>query len=201
MDTYLPPIEKPRGLFLRIAYYYSRRQFGKVMSPIAVFVARMPAAFVSFYGKPASLDRKLQLPGQTVVLVRAQVASLNMCLFCMDATRWYSMTKKPESLARLDALPEYRTSPLFTDAQRAALDYATELTQDKKVEPGTFARLTRYYNEREICDIVWLVASEHLNNITNIGLNIGSDGFCELAQRSGKVSKAQLSDAGLVPDR
>ena len=111
------------------------------------------------------------------------------------------MTKKPESLARLDALPEYRTSPLFTDAQRAALDYATELTQDKKVGPGTFVRLSRYYNEREICDIVWLVASEHLNNITNIGLNIGSDGLCELAQRSGKVSKVQLSDAGLVPDR
>jgi len=43
--------------------------------------------------------------------------------------------------------------PLFTDAQRAALDYATELTRDRKVEPGTFARLTRYYNEREICDI------------------------------------------------
>jgi hypothetical protein len=64
------------------------------------------------------------------------------------------MTKKPESLARLDALT----------------------------------------------DIVWLVASEHLNNITNIGLNIGSDGLCELAQRSGKVSKVRFSDAGLVPD-
>jgi len=85
-----------------------------------------------------------------------------------------------DSLDRFDALPEYRTSPLFTDAERAALDYATELTQDKKVDPGTFARLQRHYSEREICDIVWLVASERLNNMTNIGLNIGSDGLCQL---------------------
>jgi alkylhydroperoxidase family enzyme len=108
------------------------------------------------------------------------VASLNTCRFCMDATRWYAMKQSADHLARLDALPEYRTSPLFTEAERAALDYATELTQDREVAPNTFARLTRYYSEREICDIVWLVASEHLYNLTNIGLNIGSDGLCEL---------------------
>jgi hypothetical protein len=37
-----------------------------------------------------------------------------------------------------------------------------------------------HFSEREICDIVWLVASEHLYNKTNVGLNIGSDGFCEV---------------------
>ena len=57
-------------------------------------------------------------------------------------------------------------------------------TSDKRVQPATFARLARHYSEREICDIVWLVASEHLNNMTNIGLGIGSDSLRELAQRS-----------------
>jgi alkylhydroperoxidase family enzyme len=51
----------------------------------------------------------------------------------------------------------------------------TEHTKDKKVNPDTFARLSRHYSEREICEIVWLVASEHLYNMTNIGLNIHSD--------------------------
>jgi len=88
------------------------------------------------------------------MLIRDQVASINTCMFCMEAGRWYAMKESPESLARLDALPGYRMSPLFTDAERAALDYATELTAEKKVEPGTFERLTRYYGEREICDIV-----------------------------------------------
>src|SRR5881398_2498577 len=85
--------------------------------------------------------------------------------------------------AKFDALDEYRTSSLFTDAERAALDYVTELTKDKKVNPDTFARLARHYSEREICKIVWLVASEHLYNMTNIGLNIHSDMLCDISRR------------------
>jgi hypothetical protein len=51
------------------------------------------------------------------------------------------------------------------------------------VNRATFDRLSRYYSEREICEIVWLVASEHLYNITNLGLNIHSDLLCNLNRR------------------
>lgn len=156
--------------------------FGRVATPIAVHSARMPTGFLTFYGKVSRLDKKLKLPERTAVIIREQVASTNICLFCMDATRFYATRKSPGDLARFDALPEYRTSPLFSDAERAALDYATELTTTKAVAPATFATLRRHYSEREICDIVWLVASEHLYNLTNIGLGIGSDGLCELSQ-------------------
>jgi alkylhydroperoxidase family enzyme len=179
MATYLPPVAKPRGLVLKLVYYFTRRQFGKVSTPIAVFSARMPRAFLTFYGKLSRLDKKLRLPERTAILIRGQVASTNGCLYCMDATRWYAMRKSADIAARLDALPGYRANQLFGDAERAALDYATELARNKRVVPGTFERLTSYYTEREICDIVWLVASEHLYNITNIGLGIGSDGMCE----------------------
>jgi alkylhydroperoxidase family enzyme len=90
------------------------------------------------------------------------------------------MKASPDNAARFDALPEYRTSPLFTEAERAALDYVTELTTSKEVKPETFERLARRYSEREICDIVWLVASEHLYNLSNLALNIGSDGMCDV---------------------
>jgi alkylhydroperoxidase family enzyme len=191
MATYLPPIERPRGLLLKMVYFFTQRQFGKVATPIAVFSARMPAAFLSFYGKVSKLDKKLKLPSQTAALIREQVASINTCLFCMDAARWYAMKESADAGPRFDALPEYRTSPLFTDAERAALDYATELTRNKAVEPNTFERLARHYGEREICDIVWLVASEHLYNMSNIGLNIGSDGLCALSSQ--QVTKASGS--------
>jgi alkylhydroperoxidase family enzyme len=148
----------------------------------------MPLAFLSFYGKVSGLDKKLRLPSPTRVLIRERVASINTCHFCMDAARWYAVRESPANAARLDALDEYRTSPLFTDAERAALEYATELTRDKAVSPDTFERLTHYFSEREICDIVWLVASEHLYNMSNIGLNIGSDGLCELSQQRAAVT-------------
>jgi alkylhydroperoxidase family enzyme len=181
MATYLPPVTKPRGLLMKLAYFFTRRQFGKVATPIAVMSARMPAAFLLFYGKVSRLDKKLKLPPRTAVIIREQVASINMCLFCMDATRWYAIRMSPDNQARLDALAEYRTSPLFSDAERAALDYVSELARNKRVDQATFARLSKHYSEREICDIVWLVASEHLYNISNIALNIGSDGLCELS--------------------
>lgn len=60
----------------------------------------------------------------------------------------------------------------------------TELTKDKKIDPETFARLARHFSEREICEIVWLVASEHLYNLTNIGLTIHSDMLCDLSRKN-----------------
>lgn len=182
MDTFLAPVERPRGLMLRLVYFLTRRQFGRVATPIAVVGPRMPGAFLSFYGKVSRLDRKLTLPPQTVHLIREQVATINGCAYCMDAARWFATRESCENAARLDALPHFRTSPLFSDAERAALDYASELTANRVVSPETFDRLRRHYSERGVCEVVWLVASEHLYNISNIGLNIGSDGMCEVPQ-------------------
>lgn len=105
---------------LRIGYWYTRRQFGRVAGPLSVFCARLPRALMSFYGKVSRLDRKLELSSDTAVLVRERVASTNMCLFCMDANRWFATNKAPHVLVKLEALDEYRTSPLFSDAERAA---------------------------------------------------------------------------------
>lgn len=167
---------------MKIVYAMSRRQFGKVMTPLKVFAARMPLAFGMFTGKIAKLDKKLQLPQETQMLVRERVATLNVCLFCIDIGRSF-VIKSRMNEAKFDALNDYVTSPLFNDAERAALDYVTELTRDKNVKPETFARLAKHYSERAICEIVWLVASEHVYNITNIGLNIHSDMLCDIAKK------------------
>lgn len=182
MDTFLPPIEKPKGLMMKLPYYFTRRQFGKVLTPLKVHSARLPLAFGLFYTKIGKLDRKLLLPPETALLVREQVARINVCLFCMDIGRSFAI-KASMNVAKFDALEQYRTSTLFTDGERAALDYVTELTKDKKVNLDTFTRMSRHYSDREICEIVWLVASEHLYNITNIGLNIHSDMLCDISKR------------------
>ena len=36
-ETFLPPIETPKGLMMKLAYYFTRRQFGKVLTPLKVF--------------------------------------------------------------------------------------------------------------------------------------------------------------------
>ena len=79
MDTFLPPIEKPQRLLLKLAYYFTRRQFGKVLTPLKVHSARLPSAFGLFYSKVSKLDKKLTLPRELVVLIREQVARVNIC--------------------------------------------------------------------------------------------------------------------------
>lgn len=182
MDTFLSPIEKPKGLLMKLAYFFTRRQFGKVLTPLKVHSARLPLGFGLFYGKIGSLDKKLQLPPETIMLIREQVARINVCLFCIDIGRSFTI-KASMNQAKFDALEEYRTSPLFSEAERAALDYVTELTRDKQVNPDTFGRMARHYSERAICEIVWLVATEHVYNMTNIGLNIHSDMLCDITRK------------------
>lgn len=167
---------------MKLAYYFTRRQFGKVLTPLKVHSARLPAAFGLFYAKIGRLDKKLTLPPETALLIREKVARLNVCLFCMDIGRSFAIQASMNQ-AKFDALDQYRASALFTEAERAALDYVTELTADKMVNPGTFAKMARHYSERVICEIVWLVASEHVYNMTNLGLNIHSDMLCNINRK------------------
>lgn len=179
MNTFLPPIEKPRALGMKLAYYFTRKHFGKVLTPLKVHSARLPPAFGQFYGKVSALDKKLELSAELVLLIRVQVARINVCLFCMDAAR-YAVAHASMDGAKFDKLHEYAVNSIFSDGERAALDYVTELTREKAVSVATFERLAKHFSERQICEIVWLVGSEHLYNMTNIGLNIHSDMLCEL---------------------
>lgn len=142
MDTFLAPIEHPNSIMVKLAYAMTRRQFGKVLTPVKVVYSRMPAAFGMFVGKIAKLDKKLTLTPELAMLIREQVAHINVCEFCMDIGRAFAI-KASMNEAKFDALAEYRTSPLFTEAERAALNYVTELTRDKQVKQETFDRMAR----------------------------------------------------------
>ena len=183
MGTFLVPIESPASPMMKMAYAGTHRQFGKVLTPLKVFAARLPIAFGMFYGKISKLDRKLELLPETAMLVRERVARMNVCLFCIDIGRMFVIQSRMNE-AKFDALEDYATSLLFSDAERAALDYVTELTRNKQVNPATFERLRQLYPERQICEIVWLVASEHFYNMTNIGLNIHSDMLCDSSRKT-----------------
>ena len=54
------------------------------------------------------------------------------------------------------------------------------------MNPSTFARMAAHYSEHAICEIVWLVASEHVYNLSNIGLSIHSDLLCDITKKNVK---------------
>ena len=98
------------------------------------------------------------LPAETVMLIREQVARINVCLFCIDIGRSLAI-KASMNQAKFEGLEGYPTSPLFTDAERAALDYVTELTKEKKVSTETFARLSSHFRSADCESSGWLRAN------------------------------------------
>jgi hypothetical protein len=131
---FLPPIDKPRGLTIKLAYYLTRRKFGKVPSPIKIHSARLPPAFAMFYGKIGQLDKKLQLPRETVFLIREQVARLNICLFCVDIGRVFaaeSSINSTPSIATATAL----SSPM-PNAPRSTMSPSSQETRRSTPAPS-----------------------------------------------------------------
>ena len=147
-----------------------------------VFAARMPLAFGSFYGKVSRLDKKLELAEQTAVLIRERGRE-HQHVPVLHGRRALLRDKAiPDNRGALRCAWRVPDEPALQRrrARRPRLrDRADNAT--RRSSPKRSQRLAGFYSEREICDIVWLVASEHLYNMTNIGLNIGSDGLCELS--------------------
>lgn len=183
MDTpFLVPIENPKGIIWKMIYAMTRKRFGKVITPLKVMAVRMPVSFGSFSGKIAQLDKKLSLSPETVMLIREQVAHINVCEFCMDIGRAQTIVSSMNQ-QKFDALYMYQSSLLFSEKEKTLLDFVTVLARDRKMERDLFEKLAKQYDERSICEIVWVTASEFYYNIGNIGLNIHSDMLCDIAKK------------------
>ena len=79
---------------------------------------------------------------------------------------------------KIDALPNHATSPLFTDAEKAALEYADAMTDTSRdVSDELFARLRQHYDEDTIVELTMIVAWENASSRFNRAFRIPSQGF------------------------
>jgi alkylhydroperoxidase family enzyme len=183
----LEPIEKPKGLMMRIAYWMTRRQLGKVMTPMKVVYPRVPGAMKVAYEMAKFESKGIRLEPQLKFMVTNLAAQINGCAFCLDIGRAMAI-REHLGMDKFNALSEYRTSPLFSDRERAALAYVEEATRNKRVSDATFEALRKHFNEREIIEITWLNAVENYYNLINLPLEIESDGFCAIAQEQMSIA-------------
>lgn len=67
--------------------------------------------------------------------------------------------------AKLEAVVDYRTSPLYTEAERAALDFAVAAaSQPNRVDDALMARMKQHWSDAQIVEIAGAVA---LNGFLN----------------------------------
>jgi alkylhydroperoxidase family enzyme len=81
------------------------------------------------------------------------------------------------------ALADYATSPLYSDAERVALEYADAITlSDRDVDDDLFARLRAHYADDAIVELTEVVAWENASSKFNRALRIPSQGLWKRRQ-------------------
>ncbi len=178
----IPPVEKPRSLLARIAYAVTRRQFGKVPSAFQVVYGNAPNLLWPTYQIGQTLEKRLTLADELVLLVTTQSSLLNGCGFCADFHKAQAIQAKM-GMERFNDLLEFRTSPHFSDAERAALAFTEEVTRERKVADATFEALRPHFSNQQIVELTWLNAIGNFFNLEAVALQLESDGLAELAAR------------------
>ena len=81
---------------------------------------------------------------------------------------------------KIGALPDYATSPAFTELERLCLTYTDHMTQTPvSVSDDLFARLTEHLDPAQLVELTSMVAWENYRARFNHALSIGSDNFSE----------------------
>lgn len=187
METRLTPVERPSFL-MKLAYLFSKIKFGKVLSPLKVAYVRLPLAFSLFSNKISQLEGKLRIKRELALLIRHHVAQINTCSFCMDIGIALAIKDNQDS-EKFYHLEEFKSSSLYSEAEKTALLLAQELTMEKRISDATFDSAKKFYSERELVEIAWIVSTEHYYNLMNLAFNIHSDNLCQIGKihGSGKV--------------
>ena len=76
------------------------------------------------------------------------------------------------------ALDDYAASPLYSDAERVALEYADCMTNSgREVSDELFARLRRFYEDDALVELTAIIAWENASSKFNRALRIPSQGL------------------------
>jgi alkylhydroperoxidase family enzyme len=76
---------------------------------------------------------------------------------------------------KIDALPNYSTSELYTEAERVALEFADCMTiTGREVSDELFARLRTFYNDDALVELTAIIAWENASSKFNRALRVES---------------------------
>jgi len=94
-----------------------------------------------------------------IELIYLRISQINGCSYCL-AMHSKSLRENGETTARLDTLAGWRLSPYFTDAERAALEWAESVTtiSTSHAPDDVYLPLKKHFNDVQISDLTFAVA-------------------------------------------
>jgi AhpD family alkylhydroperoxidase len=110
-------------------------------------------------------------------LVQIRVSQINGCAFCLKLHTGMARRAGVDH-DKLDLLAGWRDAPMFSEAERAALDLAEEMTRigdGSRVGEGTWSTARAVFNDDELAGLLYLVGLINVWNRINVTVDLPSD--------------------------
>jgi AhpD family alkylhydroperoxidase len=170
--------ERDAGPLVKLIYRLSRREVGKVISPLTMY-AHQPRLALGYGLFEKAVASKPSIDPVTRTLVELKTAAQLHCAFCIDIGSHLAREAGVTEAQLLD-LWRHDESPHFDARQRAALDLAVAMTRTPlEVTDELFARAREHFDDAQLVELVNLIALENLRSRFNATFGLTADGFSE----------------------
>jgi alkylhydroperoxidase family enzyme len=174
----LAGISRSRTLLARLAFFLSRRSYGRVITPARVYA--LDSGLLLAVGLMEEVqERAKQTSAPVKQLARMLVAWRIGCPWCLDFGTHTSIHQGTAE-EQLRSLPDYEHSSLFTEEERAVLRYADAMTRTPVWVPDdVFEALKTLYTDRQILEVTAAIAWENYHARVTHALDLEAEGVAE----------------------
>ncbi|HSZ04523.1 MAG TPA: carboxymuconolactone decarboxylase family protein [Solirubrobacteraceae bacterium] len=174
------------GPFVRLVYRMARRKSKQIagsdrelkLEPLEIY-AHAPRLLLGYGMLEQSVASKPRVDEHLRALVVLKSAVMQGCEFCQDISSHEARRASVSDEQLLD-LYRYRDSEHFDDTERLVLDLAAGMTVTPvQVSDELFAALRARFEDRQLVELVNLIALENLRSRFNAAFSIGAAGFSE----------------------
>lgn len=194
---------KQAGPFVRLTYRLTRRKLKKLTGPdgprsiesIEVY-AHVPRLLFGYGILEEATAAKPRVQEHLRALAVLKSAVMQGCEFCQDIGSFEARRAGISDEQLLD-LHRYRESDRFDTTERLVLDLAVAMTRTPvAVDDELFARLREHFDERQLVELVHLIAVENLRSRFNAAFGFGPGGFSEGAVCARMERDPALAEVG-----
>ena len=175
------------GPVVKIMYRFGPRMMKKLtgrqphtgsgMEPIEIW-AHQPKLMMGMGKFNQAIRKAKTVDERTKNLIHLKGGQMIGCEFCVDLS---SQICRHSGLSddELLALPRYRSSDLFSEREKVALDYTVAVMRTPvEVTDELFAQMKEHFNDKQIVEITAYLTLVNLDRF-NAAFGIGSAGFSE----------------------
>jgi AhpD family alkylhydroperoxidase len=129
------------------------------MQPRLNYAKTSAAGYRAMMGLEAYLH-ECGLEESLIHLIKLRASQINGCAYCIDM-HWKDLRAIGETEQRLYALDAWREYPIYTDRERAALEWteAVTLITQGHVEDSIYESVRTHFTDKELADLTFAVAT------------------------------------------